>query len=197
MCGKGYFHKTRGVKWHSQLPRCIMVFMDIIRDLSKAPARTRGRTLHLVDAENLAGSPRFTLADAAAVQHAYRAVVAPGPADQFVVATSHHAALAAWFAWPQSTRRLVQSGPDGADLALLDVLEQEGVVGRFDRVAIGSGDGIFAFVAARLQTSGCDVTVVSRRYSLARALRLAVRDVRFIDPPSTPASAPASVRLEA
>ena len=178
----------------SQHRGCRVRFMDVIGSLDPSPARSPGRTLHLVDAENLAGSPRFTLADAAAVERAYRAVVSPGPTDQFVVATSHHAAFPAWFAWPHSARRLVQSGPDGADLALLEVIEREAVAERFARVVIGSGDGIFALAAARLHASGSAVTVVSRRRGLSRALRLAVLDVRFIDLPSAPACA---IRLAA
>lgn len=177
---------------------CTMAFMETIKSRITGPrALWPNRTIHLVDVENLAGSPCFTLADAAAIQRAYRTVSSPGPDDQFVVATSHYAALPTWFAWPHATRRLVQSGPDGADLALLAVIEREAVFERFGRVAIGSGDGIFALAAARLRASGCAVTVVSRRTGLSRALRLAVRDVRFIDPPSAPASALASVRLAA
>jgi hypothetical protein len=174
-----------------------MRFMETIKSHFTGPAPRPSRTLHLVDAENLAGSPCFTLVDAAAVQRAYCTVLSPGSDDQFVVATSHHAALPTWFAWPHATRRLVQSGPDGADLALLAVIEREGVVERFSRVVIGSGDGIFALAAARLRASGCAVTVISRRTGLSRALRLAVADIRFIDPPSAPASALASVRLAA
>jgi hypothetical protein len=75
----------------------------------------------------------------------------------------------------------VRSGPNGADLALLEVLEREEVEGRSSRVVIGSGDGIFAEAAARLQAGGVDVTVVTRAQSLSRRLRLAALNVRFID----------------
>jgi hypothetical protein len=100
-----------------------------------------------------------------------------------VLATSHFAAPQAWMAWPSTTRRLVRSGADGADLALLDVIDSERLHLRFDGVVIGSGDGIFALAASRLQRLGCPVTVVSRRDGLSRRLRLAVRDVRLIDDP--------------
>lgn len=105
-----------------------------------------------------------------------------------VLATSHFAAGQAWMAWPSATRRLVRSGADGADLALLDVIDSESLHLRFDRVVIGSGDGIFALAAGRLQRLGCPVTVVSRRDRLSRQLRLAVRDVRFIDQPMAAAA---------
>jgi hypothetical protein len=100
-----------------------------------------------------------------------------------VIATSHHSAAAAWFAWPAAARRLVRSGPDGADLALLEVLEHENVARRYDLIVIGSGDAIFALPAAKLQEAGATVVVVSRRSALSRRLRLAVRDIRYLDEP--------------
>lgn len=152
-----------------------------------------GRVLHLIDIENLAGGPGFSQQDAATIQLAYGQVAPRGRVDQVVLATSHHAAPAAWFGWPATARRLVRSGSDGADLALLDVLEHESITNRFEHVVIASGDGIFSFEAARLQAAGVDVTVVTRRGVLSRQLRLAVHDVRYIDPvPSRPL--PALVR---
>jgi hypothetical protein len=145
------------------------------------------RVLHLVDVENLAGAADFSQIDAARIHQAYAQVAPRGAIDQVVLATSHHAALPAWRAWPESARRLVRSGPNGADLALLQVLECESVASRFAHVVVGSGDGIFAFEAARLQAAGIRVTVVTRRGALSRRLRFAVRDVRYIDPSVRPA----------
>ncbi len=61
-------------------------------------------------------------------------------------------------------------------------MKTERIDERFDRVVLGSGDGIFAEVCALLQAAGCVVTVVSRREALSRRLRFAVRDVRFLPP---------------
>jgi hypothetical protein len=105
-----------------------------------------------------------------------------GVVDQIVLATSHHAAAPAWFSWPATARRLVRSGQNGADLALLHVLACESVAARFDRVVIGSGDGIFAYEAARLQAVGVAVTVVTLHGALSRQLGFAVRDVRYLEP---------------
>jgi hypothetical protein len=139
--------------------------------------------IHLVDAENLIGSPEFSAAHAREIRRAYAAIAPAGAANMTILATSHFAARQAWMAWPSATRRLVRSGADGADLALLDVIDSESLHLRFDRVVIASGDGIFALAASRLQQLGCPVTIVSRRDGLSRQLRLAVRDVRFIDQP--------------
>jgi hypothetical protein len=173
---------------------CILVSMTntLHRFEAESPEHDE-RILHLLDVENLIGSPTFGFENALTIRRMYTAVAPAGSVDQVVLATSHHSALAAWFAWPPSARRLLRSGPDGADLALLDVLAFERAESRFDRVVIGSGDGIFSLASARLQEAGCAVTVVTRRDCLSRQLRLAVRDVRFLD--AFPAAALGAVSL--
>jgi hypothetical protein len=137
------------------------------------------RSLHLVDIENLVGSTLLTEADVLATATTYAAVAAIARHDLVVLASSHFTAPAAWFGWPNA-RRVLQSGPDGADLALIRVIDTENVAVRFDRVVIASGDGMFAEPAARLQAAGVSVTVVARPTSLSRHLRFAVRDVRYL-----------------
>jgi hypothetical protein len=89
--------------------------------------------------------------------------------------------------WP-SARYLARSGPDGADLALLDVISCERVAERFTHVLIASGDHIFAGEAAVLIARGCHVTVVSRYTALSRQLALAAgRQVIYLDAPDTTA----------
>jgi hypothetical protein len=138
------------------------------------------RTLHLIDIENLMGGTHFTVDEAARLEELYAPIAEVAPRDFTVMASSHIAAPAAWFGWPNA-RRLLQSGPDGADLALIDVMMAEDVYRRFDRVVIASGDGIFSDPCAWLQEVGCLVTVVTRREALSRRLAFAVRDVRFLE----------------
>jgi hypothetical protein len=151
-------------------------------DHSEAVGDKVERVLHLIDLENLVGSADFTREDAARVHRGYVQVAPSGAVNQMVLATSHHAAAHAWFGWPATARRLVRSGQDGADLALLHVLACESVVARFDRIVIGSGDGIFAYEAARLQAAGVALSVVTGRGALSRQLSFAVRDVRYLEP---------------
>jgi hypothetical protein len=81
-------------------------------------------------------------------------------------------------------QRVWGSGLNGADLALLGVLDNERVDDRFGHVTICSGDGIFAVSAARLGGAGVDVTVVSLKGHLAARLELAARYVRVLTPPA-------------
>jgi len=135
-----------------------------------------GRHLVLIDIENLAATATPTCEEVEMVRAALTAVLPDFRLVQRIVACSHHAAPTAAFAFP-GARHLWRSGPNGADLALLDVLENEHVDRRFDRVTLCSGDGIFAASAARLAVAHVDVTVVALQGHLAARLELAARRV--------------------
>jgi hypothetical protein len=107
---------------------------------------------------------------------------------QRIVACSHHAAPMVAFGFP-GARHLWRSGPDGADLALLEVLENENVDQRFGQVTLCSGDGIFAETAVHLARAHVDVTVIARAGQLSRRLELAASQViKLPDPPNGMAS---------
>jgi hypothetical protein len=140
-----------------------------------------GRHLILIDIENLAATPDPTSEEVEAAMAALRQAVPGFDDDQKIVACSHHAARTVAFASP-AARHLWRSGPDGADLALLDVLENERVHERFERVTICSGDGIFTEVAAWLAQEGLEVTAVSLPGHLAARFRLAARHMTLLSP---------------
>jgi len=140
------------------------------------------RALHVVDIENLAGAAVPTLDLVTEVQGRYLARLAFGADDQVVLAASHLGLVNAGLGWPHARYR-VRSGKDGADLELIDVLEHENVAARFSHVVIGSGDGGFRRAAASLAARGVDITVVSRRSSLARDLAQIAGHVIYLDGP--------------
>jgi hypothetical protein len=146
------------------------------------------RALHVVDIENLAGAAIPTLDRVSEVQLRYLSCLRFGADDQVVLAANHLALLNAGLGWPHARYR-VRSGKDGADLELIDVLEHENVAARFSHVVIGSGDGGFGQVAARLAARGVHVTVVSRWGSLAYELARAAGDVVYLDGPRAVAAA--------
>src|ERR1700689_1510847 len=100
------------------------------------------RALHVVDIENLAGAAIPSLDLVSEGQGLYLACLGFGGADRGVPGASHLGLLNAGLGWPHARYR-VRSGKDGADLALIDVLEHENVATRFSHVVIGSGDGRF------------------------------------------------------
>jgi len=140
---------------------------------------TATRALHLVDVENLAGTSRPSEAEVIAVLDRYRLAVPVAPTDLVVLAANRATAAAAGWAWPGPLVRAA-SGPDGADLALLEEARPEEVAGRFARVVIASGDHVFAPAATALRAAGVVVEVVARPRSLAAALRQAATTVRLL-----------------
>jgi hypothetical protein len=79
------------------------------------------RHLVLIDAENLAATADPAPEEVEMVREALAKVVPDFEVAQRIVACSHHAARTVAFAFP-GARHLWRSGPNGADLALLDVL---------------------------------------------------------------------------
>ena len=135
--------------------------------------KNQTRTIHLIDIENLVGSPDPTDQQVREVRDHYEPMYVRN-GDLVVVACSHHAFGTVAWQWPRA-RHVPRSGKDGADLALLGVITGERVAERFQHVVVASGDAIFAGAVARLGMKGVSVTVVARHDSLSRALRLASR----------------------
>ena len=134
------------------------------------------RACFLGDIENLAGRPTGPTCDdvrtiAAAVYKTF------GHMELHpVVACAHCNAKCVWFNWPEA-RRLVRSGPDGADLCLLDVVANERIAERFETVIIGSADHIFSEAAAHLAAQGTRVVAAIGHGRISSKLRMAVHDV--------------------
>lgn len=150
----------------------------------------QGRTVHLVDLENVLGSGHLTDAAAAYGHRAYRALGVVAPGDLVIVGVSHHNLMAAWYSWP-GVRFLARSGVNGADLALQQVMACEDLETRFGAAVLVSGDGGFAESVASLIGRGLPVGVIAPAGRVSAKLRMAantVREVHFA-PYATPVSA--------
>jgi len=146
-----------------------------------APA---GRTLHLLDIENLMGGPRRGRVAPAAAVAAYREVAGMRPFDHVVVAVNPALAVDAGMSCP-GARLISAGGRDGADLALLSqVADARRTAALYDRVVIGSGDGIFADALYQLRCCGISVGVVSLQRCLALSLARAASFVRYVPEPA-------------
>jgi hypothetical protein len=142
-----------------------------------------GRTLHLVDIENLCGGPYASFEQLRRTIDAYQRAIAVRMGDHVVMACNRALLLEAGLAWP-GVRLCAGNGPDGADLALLGAATAEYTTSHYDRIVIGSGDGIFATRAHELRSVGLVVAVVSRRRSLSPRLAAVAQLVRelVVDP---------------
>lgn len=133
-----------------------------------------GRTLYVVDVENMVGSCELTVPEVVAVQARIYAVVRPESGAHAVIAASHHNATAAYFGWAGPAQRLVRSGKDGADIVLLEAIADTAwIVGHYGQVVIASGDHIFANAVAALKAAGVRVIVIAPETGLSSRMRLA------------------------
>lgn len=132
----------------------------------------RGRTLHVIDVENLVGTGCVRAEEAGWVMSRYRAEVGIDPRDLAVVACNPAVAYDVYPAWPEARLR-VRHGENGADLALLDEMHPDDIERRFARVIIASGDHIFSTAAWALRRAGVVVAVAVGRGGLAGDLRRA------------------------
>lgn len=140
------------------------------RSARRPAPRPQGRTLHLLDVENLAGGTARGGGAVAAALAAYRATVRVEPDDHVVLGTGPTFACPAMAAWPGARLR-VGHGVDGADLALLGDIDPAFAATRYDRVVIGSGDHIFCSLVAALRPLGVAVVVVAPPSSISGDLR--------------------------
>ena len=138
------------------------------------------RTLVLVDIENLVGRSHVAPAETRYLARLARNIVLPQPSHT-IVASSRFNAPNVVFDWPNA-RFVLGRGPKAADLALISIIENEQLASRYDRVIIGSGDGIFAESVAQLAAQGVRVTALVGRGRLSTKLRLACTDLIVLAP---------------
>ena len=147
------------------------------------------RTLLVCDIENECGGGEFTEDQAREVRREIERRAHLPEGSHVVVGTSSGVGLVrAGRVWP-SARRVWRRGRDGADLALIDVLETENVVERYTHVVIASGDAAFAVPARSLRQAGVTVAVIAREGSLAGALGREADLVQVLPTPRDPADA--------
>ncbi len=129
--------------------------------LGVAATNAPGRTLHLVDIENLAGAPATWMDERIVMlisQYLQEASWSPG--DSLVVASNPDLMRSLAFKLAESGiahRALCGYGTDRADNLLLSAVPND-VSGRFGRVVVGSGDRAFLPLVSRLK--GTTTTLV-------------------------------------
>lgn len=140
------------------------------------------RTFHIVDIQNLLGSPSPSAAE---VRDLFRLcyLEMPGFArgDQGVASAHRGIARRVLFEVPRCFRFLV--APDGfstADLALQQSVDVDLVSRRFGRVVIASGDRSFVDLATAFNRRGVNLTVVFGKGALSHELAHVARHVRHL-----------------
>jgi hypothetical protein len=137
--------------------------------------------MHLIDIENLCGSSRLTLDQVKVSRQLYTEMGLWREGDLIVIASSKGNYLSSAYGWP-TARHLVRDGKDGADLCLAEVMSEEGLPNRFERVVVASGDGGLAPFVSELAGSGVDTVVVSQSTRLSHQMRLAAHKCFVLTP---------------
>jgi hypothetical protein len=146
-----------------------------------------GRTLHLVDLENLVGGSGVDVDEVDLVLGRYEQVVRVRPGDHRIVACARRLVFPAKDRWRGALVKAAH-GVDGADRALLAEAAPAFVRRRYDQVVVARGDPRFAPLGAELDAAGVDVCVVSRRDALAQRLRVVAPVVWYLDGELAPAA---------
>lgn len=141
---------------------------------------TRGRRIVLIDIENIVGGAVTTLDQAQWAKQLFENRGVVNDSDQLIFGTCRLGAVNIGATW-QSSRIVMQDGDDGADLALLNILETEDLASRYDEVLIISGDHIFTDAIAALRADGVHVTVAGWADHLSAHLRLVANTTYFLD----------------
>lgn len=151
-----------------------------LRAARRGPAAPR--TVHVVDVENLFdGDHESATAERIRTRlEEYRLAVGAGPEDVFYFGANPKL----WFdvrAAVGGQRVVGYHGKDGADRALLEVVDGDWVVERFDRICIASGDHAFAPLARTCRQAGLVVTVASLPMSVSADLYTAATEHVVLD----------------
>ncbi len=141
-------------------------------------SKFKSRQLHLVDVDNLTGGPTKDLDTHKEIREWYDIHSDRKSDDLCFVAMSHYSAFAATKAW-EGSKVIWASGNDGADLALINTVEETKFSG-IKRVCLGSGDWIFKFALSPFVKNGIDVSICCRENSLSKSLKKMANEVTYI-----------------
>ena len=129
------------------------------------------RRLILIDVENFNGGPVATPAQARWCRRTLDNWIQPDPCDIVVLAADVTTVTNVHAGWPRH-RILPGYGENGADLRLLDVMEED-LPPRFSEMVLVSGDRIFAEKVSQLAGQGLPTTVYSHTEDLSKRLKFA------------------------
>ena len=136
------------------------------------------RRFIVVDLENIVGGAVLSRDAASWAREQILESIGIRESDHVVIATAHNGIVNSGCAWP-AARLVPRSGESGADLALLEVLDED-IEQRFAEVIVVSGDGIFAEAVAKLGGQNVKTTVVGVVGCTASTLRLAAHETKLL-----------------
>lgn len=131
----------------------------------------QGRTLHLVDIENLIGDGGATTQMIRTVWETYRAVAGIHEGDTVFIGCASYTGRNALLAIQDNVRFIWRNGEDGGENALMDMVDPGWAARRFEWVVIASGDGGFVPWVRQARARGIKTWLISGNAQVSVALR--------------------------
>ena len=135
----------------------------------------------LVDLENIIGGAAMTVDEAAWGRAILELLLAIRPDEHVIIGACEKGHLNTKLAWAGARVVGTGTGPDAADEALIEVLEDEELGERFTEIVLVTGDHGFAETVRSLVGEGTPVTVASWRGGLSPLLVAAASGVIILD----------------
>lgn len=143
--------------------------------------RTFGdRRLVLIDIENIIGGAAMTKGRAQWGRQMIESLTGISPDEQVIIGSCREGFINVKTVW-ESARVVVRSGTDAADLALIDVMDNEDLASRYSEILLISGDHIFTDSVRALAGGGTPVTIASWRSGLSAQLVVAATNIIVLD----------------
>lgn len=143
--------------------------------------RTFGnRRLVVIDIENIIGGAAMTKGRAEWGRHMIESLTDISPDEQVIIGSCREGFINVKTAW-ENARVVVRGGTDAADLALIDVMDNEDLASRYSEILLISGDHIFTDSVRALTGTGTPVTIASWRSGLSAQLVAAASNIIVLD----------------
>lgn len=130
-----------------------------------------GRTLHLVDIENLIGDSEATVHTIRTVWETYKVVAGIHEGDTVFIGCADNMGRNALLAIRDNVRFIWRNGEHGGENALMDMADPSWAARRFEWVVIASGDGGFIPWVHEAQARGIKTWLVSGNAQVSVELR--------------------------
>ncbi len=136
--------------------------------------KAKGRKIVLIDLENMLFGQHKGAATGRPIDRSSEILdlaQARRPGDTVIVGCNPHLVFLANDLFP-TAQIVTGKGKDGADLALIDALDLDRAIERYDELCIVSGDQLFCEVAHPAHKAGLRVRIVAPHAGLSTALRV-------------------------
>ncbi|MGB3414140.1 MAG: NYN domain-containing protein [Microbacteriaceae bacterium] len=172
------FQPSRWAKKLNVKPQTTPVMLDTIT--SPQHDAQSGRTMVLVDIENFCQMPNPSVEAIEKAQTLLETLIRIKAGDQMIIACDVNNIANVGFTWRGNFELRMGQGKDGADLELLEELENGQLADRFENVIVVSGDHIYAPSLRILEAQGVNTRVISHSANISAELYISCKNTQIV-----------------